>query len=257
LLVVAGGLGLLGGCGDDDADGAGDGAAGQVDGGAVDADGGTMGADGGMTGRCPVGMTDTGSVCMDLHEAPNQVGAVPLVMYTFDEAEAWCGARGKRLCFDDEWTAACAGPGLLAYPYGATRVAGRCNDDKVWRVYAQSRLNGWPSGVSTPAVDSLQALLAAARARGVAAADAATHIEELYQGEAAGLNPMCVGAAGAFDLVGNVEEWTRRRSGGMASFHGALKGRYWAESRTCQSTVTTHGDSFRFYEIGFRCCQPR
>lgn len=106
------------------------------------------------------------------------------------------------------------------------RVPGRCNDDKVWRVYAQSPMAG-PREVSTPAVDSLQALLAAARARGVAAADAATHIEELYQGEAAGLNPLCVGAAGAFDLVGNVEEWTRRRSGGMTSFHGALKGRYW------------------------------
>ena len=122
---------------------------------------------------------------------------------------------------------------------------------------AQIRLSGWPSGVSTPAVDSLQALLAAARARGVAAADAATHIEELYQGEAAGLNPMCVGAAGAFDLVGNVEEWTRRRSGGMASFHGALKGRYWAESRTRQETGATHGGRFRLSETGFRRRPPR
>ena len=194
--MVAGGLGLLAGCGDDGGAGAEDAAPG-VDGGAdggAGPDGEAGGADGG-TGRCPVGMTDTGSVCMDLHEAPNQVGAVPLVMYTFDEAEAWCGARGKRLCFDDEWTAACAGPGLQAYPYGAVRVPGRCNDDKVWRLYTQSRLNGWPSGVSAPAVDSLQTLLAAARARGAAAADAATHIEELYQGEAAGLNPMCVGAA--------------------------------------------------------------
>jgi hypothetical protein len=53
---------------------------------------------------------------------PNRAGALPLVMYTFVEAEAWCAARDRRLCFDDEWLAACAGSDGLAYPYGATRV---------------------------------------------------------------------------------------------------------------------------------------
>jgi formylglycine-generating enzyme required for sulfatase activity len=77
----------------------------------------------------------------------------------------------------------------------------------------------------------------------------------LYQGAAAGEHPECVGAAGVFDLVGNVEEWTTRRDGGSGpDFSGALRGRYWAESRTCQSSVTSHGNAFRFYEIGFRCC---
>jgi formylglycine-generating enzyme required for sulfatase activity len=76
----------------------------------------------------------------------------------------------------------------------------------------------------------------------------------LYQGEGGGENAGCVNEYRVFDLVGNVEEWTRRADGAGTDFHGALKGRYWAESRTCQSTVTTHGDTFRFYEIGFRCC---
>jgi len=64
-----------------------------------------------------------------------------------------------------------------------------------------------------------------------------------------------VGVAGAYDLCGNVEEWTRRRDGGEPQFHGKLKGRYWAETRTCQNGVISHGDGFRFYEIGFRCCR--
>ena len=45
-------------------------------------------------------------------------------------ASSWCEARGKRLCFDDEWTAACAGPEGWSYPYGDTHEPGLCNDDK-------------------------------------------------------------------------------------------------------------------------------
>lgn len=80
----------------------------------------------------------------------------------------------------------------------------------------------------------------------------------LYQGTAAGERPDCVAEAGVEDLVGNVEEWVRRRDGGDGpQFSGALVGRYWAESRTCRSRVTSHGNAFRFYEIGFRCCRDR
>lgn len=204
---------------------------------------------------CPPDMLLTGTTCMDRYEAPNRDGEPPLVMYTFVEAEDWCIARGKRLCFDDEWTAACAGPEGLAYPYGDTHMPGVCNDEETWRVYDQSLLNGWPPSASDPAVESLDALYAAAAATGPAGAAAAEHVAALYQGEPAGANPGCAGAAAVRDLVGNVEEWTRRRDGGAPSFHGALKGRYWAESRTCQSAVTTHGDGFRFYEIGVRCCR--
>src|SRR5262249_40434569 len=50
---------------------------------------------------CPADMLLVGATCMDRFEAPNVPGALPLVMYTFVEAEAWCGARGKRLCFED------------------------------------------------------------------------------------------------------------------------------------------------------------
>jgi len=206
---------------------------------------------------CPENMVlvDAVGTCMDLYEAPNQPDALPLVMYTFDEAEAWCVARDKRLCFDDEWLVACEGATAFPYPYGDTHVPGQCNDDEVWRTYNQSLLNGWPPSASSSEVDSLEQLFEIARAISANASAAADHVESLYQGEAAGANQGCVGEHGVFDLVGNVEEWTRRREWSDPLFQGNLKGRYWAESRTCQSGVRTHGNAFRFYEIGFRCCR--
>jgi formylglycine-generating enzyme required for sulfatase activity len=192
---------------------------------------------------------------MDLYEAPNAIGELPFVMFHFDEAASWCAARGKRLCFDDEWTEACAGPQGWSWPYGDTHEPGVCNDDKTWLAYNQDLLNGWPWSVETDAIETLGQLLDTVRAVGAGAKAAADHVEALYQGTVAGAKPGCVGSAGVYDLEGNVEEWTRRRDGGEPSFHGNLKGRYWAEPRTCQQGVITHGDTFRFYEIGFRCCR--
>ena len=205
-------------------------------------------------GPCPSDMALVAGACMDLYEAPNRAGGLPLVMYSFDEAEDWCEHRGKRLCLDSEWLEACEGAQGWAYPYGDSHQPGVCNDEETWLVYSQDQLNNWPSDAAEPDIETLEALLARARSLG-SGSIAADEVESLYQGEGGGVNTDCVDAAGVFDLTGNVEEWTRRADGGSASFHGNLKGRYWAESRTCQSSVTTHGDSFRFYEIGFRCCQ--
>lgn len=199
------------------------------------------------SGPCPGGMALVEATCMDVYEAPNRAGELPLVMYTWEEAGAWCGARGKRLCTDAEWQTACEGGSGRAYPYGDSPEPGRCNDEETWLVYSQDELNAWPSSASATGVESLDALLAAA-------GSAASEVRDLYQGEGGGVNAGCVNHYGVYDLVGNVEEWTTRADGGETSFHGNLKGRYWAESRTCQSNVTVHGDTFRFYEIGFRCC---
>ncbi len=208
------------------------------------------------SGGCPSDMVEVaalGGFCMDRYEAPNLAGALPLVMYTFYQSEAWCQARGKRLCYDDEWTAACEGPSQTPYPYGSHQ-SGICNDEEIWRTYDQTELNKWPGGVCTTSVTSLDALLDAAAATGTSGTAAASHVSWLYQGEGGGMNAGCTNAYGAFDLTGNVEEWTRRRTSSDPDFSGNLKGRYWAEARTCQQSVTTHGNAFRFYEIGFRCC---
>ena len=213
----------------------------------------TSGTSGGASDACPEDMAQVGESCVDRYEAPNLEGAPPLVMYTFDEAESWCQSRGKRLCLDSEWTAACEGPEAWPFPYGR-HVPGVCNDDKPWLPYNQQLLNGWPWDLETDAIESLAQLFAVASARSPAAAQAAEHVASLYQGEAAGAREECVGPAGVYDLTGNVEEWPRRADGGTEGFHGNLKGRYWADLRTCQDNITVHGDGFRFYEIGFRCC---
>lgn len=206
---------------------------------------------------CPpdmVAVDDT--FCIDRHEAPNLPGEPPLVMMSLLDAQRWCAARDKRTCYDDEWTLSCAGPDGAAYPYGATHQTATCRDDALWRVYTQSLLNGWPAAASSAAVSTFADQFAIARAAGPAGQAAADHVEALYQGTAAGAHPGCGGFWGVFDLVGNVEEWTTRRDGGDGpGFTGALKGRYWAESRTCQSAVRNHADAFRFYETGFRCCR--
>jgi|GEM_PF-1256893 len=209
------------------------------------------------TGDCPADMVPVGAACLDRFEAPNVAGELPLVMYTFTESEAWCAARGKRLCFEDEWTDACGGAAELAYPYGDARIPGLCNDAHTWLPYDQALLNGWPASASGTGVGTLEQLFAAARAVSPTAEAAADHVEGLYQGEGSGTNGDCTNEVGAFDLVGNVEEWTRRRNPVAPSFHGNLKGRYWADTRTCQDDITVHGDAFRFYEIGFRCCRDR
>jgi len=203
---------------------------------------------------CPEHMARLGGVCMDRYEAPNLPGGLPLVMYTYLQAERWCQQRGKRLCFDDEWTEACQGAAGGLYPYGPAHRPGVCHDEEVWRAYDQALLNGWPAAASAPEIESLQELLDTARGVSAAARAAADHVEWLYQGSGGGEYGGCVNEHGVFDLTGNVEEWTTRRDGGQPSFHGKLKGRYWAETRTCTQGVTSHGDSFRFYEIGFRCC---
>ena len=206
---------------------------------------------------CPADMVAIQKFCMDRYEAPNKAAQQPLVMYHYIEAVAWCKARNKRLCFDDEWTLACAGTAGTKYPYGNTHKPGVCNDNKTWKLYNQTKLNGWPSGASGPNIMSLTALLAAVKAKGSSAAVAADHIKSLYQAELSGAKTGCKSTFGVHDLCGNVEEWTTRRDGGTQYFHGNLKGRYWSEARTCQSGIKTHGDSFRFYEIGFRCCKDQ
>ncbi|MFT6399859.1 MAG: sulfatase activating formylglycine-generating enzyme [Bradymonadia bacterium] len=60
--------------------------------------------------------TEVVDVCIDLYEAPG-FGAPPQ-HFSFAAAATHCAERGRRLCAEQEWEAACRGPAGQLYPYG-------------------------------------------------------------------------------------------------------------------------------------------
>jgi hypothetical protein len=64
--------------------------------------------------------------CIDRYEWPNRKGAMPQSFVSLAEAMDSCASRGKRLCGQDEWMLACAGPHSWAYPYGQQYESHAC-----------------------------------------------------------------------------------------------------------------------------------
>jgi formylglycine-generating enzyme required for sulfatase activity len=181
-------------------------------------------------------MVLAGLACVDEHEAPNVPGAFPLAMQTATDGEAWCRARGKRLCTEAEWLRACQGPSGWRYPYGNEYQAHRCNDDKTWISPDWDVLASWPS-------DAAQA-----------------EARRLYQADPSGARTGCVSAEGVRDLTGNVAEWVVRSFPNRNNYDHVLKGCYWAKcyggtNPNCTFVNPAHSGSFRTYEAGFRCCK--
>lgn len=188
---------------------------------------------------CPADMAAVASFCIDRYEAPNEKGEIPYALQTAYDGETWCKARGKRLCTEDEWVRACAGPQGHLYPYGDDYRPHVCNDDKGWLEVSWKALAKWPRD---------EALDEAAR---------------LFQGDMSGARAECVSAEGVYDLTGNVAEWVRR-SGPPPhpGYDHVLKGCYWAgcyhnPRPDCTFHNGAHPGTFRTYEAGFRCCKPR
>jgi hypothetical protein len=170
--------------------------------------------------------------CIDRYEYPNREGMKPSVMIDFSHAKATCEAEGKRLCNAREWTLACEGPERYPYPHGYVRDSGACNVDQAHRF---------------PDADAL----ARAESR-------EGELKRLDQRAASGARARCVSGYGVYDLVGNVDEWvnpdgTEEAAG--PSPRTALKGGYYGPVRArCRPTTTSHGTTFKFYQVGFRCC---
>lgn len=187
---------------------------------------------------CPADMVSIPGACVDRYEAPNVAGAAPLAMQTALDGEAWCEARGKRLCTEAEWVRACEGASERKFPYGTTYVRGRCNDDKTWKSPSWSTLGTWP-------------------------ADAAKkEAERLYQADPSGSRDACVSEEGAFDLTGNVAEWVVRSFPNSTNYDHVMKGCYWSgcyggAPPSCAFVNPAHPGGFRTYEAGFRCCRSR
>ncbi len=72
--------------------------------------------------------TDSGEVCVDAYEYPNDPALLPRTSVNWEEAAALCAKDGKRLCSVQELASACRGLNDWAYPYGPRYVPGRCQD---------------------------------------------------------------------------------------------------------------------------------
>lgn len=184
-----------------------------------------------LPGACPC-------ACMDRYEAPNVKGARPLAMQTALEGEAFCAARGKRLCTEAEWVRACQGSRGQPFPYGPTYRRSACSDDKTWISPNWTVLGTWPSAA---------AMAEAAR---------------LYQADPSGSRSGCASEEGASDLTGNVAEWVRRSFTNRTNYDHVMKGCYWAgcyggSPPSCAFVNPAHPGAFRTYEAGFRCCLDR
>jgi len=172
--------------------------------------------------------------CIDRYEFPNEKGAHQPVMVSFFDASGFCAARGKRLCYESEWTAACEGPDEKPFPHGWERSAEKCNIDNAWVNPSLKKLYSNDPAISDP------------------------ELQRLDRSVPSGAKPECVSDFGVHDLTGNVDEWTladRDRPKERGRF-AALKGGAWGHVRNaCRPVTTSHEPEFTYYFIGFRCCQ--
>jgi formylglycine-generating enzyme required for sulfatase activity len=157
--------------------------------------------------------------------------AVPQGYISQTEAAAACAAANKRLCTDTEWLRACQGPTTTTYPYGDTRQPGVCNDARA--VHPAIELYGTSDAWIYSHLDS-----------------------PCLNQEAAGLEPTgaeagCLTAEGAYDMMGNLHEWT-------ADPAGTFRGGYYVDTvengNGCLYATTAHDVSYWDYSTGFRCC---
>ena len=209
-------------------------------------------------GGCLPGMVPFSSACIDRYEASlvlvddtgpigswspfhnpgsNRVaavsleGAVPQGYISGTQAAAACAESGKRLCTDAEWLLACEGSAGRTYPYGTTRMDGVCNDARAVHPAVErfGTSDAWIwSQLSDACINQLPASLATT-----------------------GSHPGCVTPEGAFDLMGNLHEWTSDPA-------GTFRGGFYVDTRLngegCLYQTTAHDVSYSDYSTGFRCC---
>ena len=192
---------------------------------------------------CPANMVKaTKNVCIDKFEWPNIPGEKPMlgisgIAELRDEekgivmnAEKLCQSVGKRVCSAKEWIAACEGSQHNKYPfredlpkYTPGDNTGLCNYDKKYR-----------------AVHEYKVFIRDEQ-----------EMNYLDQSEPAGSRKDCVSQNGAWDMMGNAEEWVRCKNGNEG---WCLASRFWAEPRSCKALVTSHSPRWHYYNSSHRCC---
>jgi sulfatase modifying factor 1 len=163
--------------------------------------------------------------------AVSLLGAVPQAYIDQIQAESACLASGKRLCTDDEWLRACQGPKDTTYPYGNTLEPGVCNDSRAVHPAVEYFGSTDPeifSHLDNPCLDQLPDSL-----------------------DLTGSRFDCETAEGAFDMMGNLHEWTSNPA-------GTFRGGYYVDTSKngpgCLYATTAHNISYWDYSTGFRCC---
>jgi hypothetical protein len=214
---------------------------------------------------CPSHMVAIGAYCIDRYEAslvevfprgeerpwpyyavvPTDVdvravslpGVFPQGYISGVRARAACERSGKRLCRPYEWRIACRGPAWTTFPYGDSRVRGRCNDDgrspmHFFHPEVEKPGNGWMWGFAGNMIDPRLNQLAGTLAR-------------------TGERAECTNAYGVFDMVGNLHEWVEDPD-------GTFQGGYYLDTHIngdgCNYRTTFHPMGYRDYSTGFRCC---
>ncbi|MEK6900225.1 MAG: SUMF1/EgtB/PvdO family nonheme iron enzyme, partial [Nanoarchaeota archaeon] len=232
-------------------------------------------------GNCPAGMVLAGKICIDQYEAmlvnknngevwspycspgndisnlraASIAGAVPQSTISQLQAKQACENSGKRLCAASEWLSTCQGTDGNKYPYGTTLQNGACNDQFISKPYEHpvkqmldASCKSWNTvkpGVYTntpwmihPQVNQLSTTLAAAGSYG-----------------------QCKTPEGAYDLVGNLDEWVDETANCNAGTCGVFRGGFYARSERadgssggCTYRTAAHASSYSDYSLGFRCC---
>lgn len=170
--------------------------------------------------------------CIDRYEYPSEKGGHPPVMVSAYDAAALCAERGKRMCFESEWTAACEGPELKPFPYGHERSAEHCNIDNPWVSPNLDRVHHHDDAVRGP------------------------ELLRLDQSVASGALEGCRSDYGVYDLTGNFDEWVLTEWTRGKSRWAGLKGGAWGHVRNaCRPITTSHVAHWSYYFISFRCCK--
>ncbi len=184
--------------------------------------------------RCLSRSRDPKRFCMDTYEWPNQKGAIPRNLTSWQEARDACTEIGKRLCTDVEFTFACEGEDMRPHVTGFERDPSKCSYDRPYRLRTFNFAKH-DACLTEPACKSA--------------------LEAIDQRVAAGSLVACVSEDGVFDLNGNVNEWVELPGRGLSKRAG-LKGGWWGPVRDrCRPITTFHGESDYGYEVGFRCCK--
>jgi formylglycine-generating enzyme required for sulfatase activity len=159
------------------------------------------------------------------HVACSEPNRLPWANVTWDQAAAACVAAGKRLCSEMEWQAACAGPSALLYPYGDLYDPMACNGDD------------YDPDCTDPDDDLVQPT-----------------------GSPYGCPPPstseCVSDAGAYDLSGNLMEWTASQVNTSPDTYRIRGGSYFNidAALTCDFDFISAETTFAYDDLGFRCC---